>query len=137
MKILSFSKSSDIILECGKVQGKEGTNVEVRIEDVVKELVSSEKESRDLVQEAKRKSENLVNEARKNGKRLVESKIDEANELAREMMKTSKEKMRINEENILNETRQKIMSMREMYLNVKDKMINDFLNDFLEVENDG
>gem|GEM_PF-5279736 len=111
--------------------------MEVRIEDVVKELVSSEKESRDLVQEAKRKSENLVNEARKNGKRLVESKIDEANELVREMMKTSKEKMRMNEENILNETRQKIMSMREMYLNVKDKMINDFLNDFLEVENDG
>jgi vacuolar-type H+-ATPase subunit H len=108
--------------------------MKIEIEDVIKELVSSEKESRNIVQEAKQKSEEMIKEAEKKGKELVESKVDEANEMARKMLKDSEEKMRINDEKILSETRNKVMKMREAYLNAKDEIIETFISNFLEVE---
>ncbi|WP_036224532.1 hypothetical protein [Mesoaciditoga lauensis] len=106
----------------------------MEIEDIIRELVASEKESRNIVQDAKRKSEEMISKAEKEGKKLIESKTDEANEIARKMLKESEERMRINEENILSETRAQIMKMRETYLNVKDDTIESFISDFLEVE---
>ncbi len=106
----------------------------MEIEDVIRELVASEKESRNIVQDAKRKSEEMISKAEKEGKELVESKRDEANEIARKMLKESEERMRMYEENILSETRSQIMKIRETYLNVKDDTIESFISNFLEVE---
>ncbi len=102
------------------------------IETVVKELVSSEKDSRNIVQEAKNEGEKLVRKATKDGKALLESKIDEATAKAREMLKSAEERARKFEEELMDDTRRKIASMREKYMNIKGELIEKTISDFLK-----
>ncbi len=106
----------------------------MEVEDIVKELVSEEKSSRKLIDDAGEKAKEITSSAEKTGKELVDSKVKEANESARQMIGKAEEEARDRADAMKKKANREIADLKERYREIKEEMISRFLAEIVRGE---
>ncbi len=109
----------------------------MEVEDIVKELIASEKDSRNLVDEARTKAKKMIVVADKEGKTLLNSRISEAREIAKGIVEKAEAEAKTQSEKMIKKTQDEIKLIKERYTKVKDIVISEFISEIVQGKKNG
>ncbi len=104
----------------------------MEVEEIVKQLVSSEKSAREMIEAANAKSKEIISKATEEGEMTVKNKIAEANKIAKEMIDKAEAEAQSESKNIIQKSVSDVNDLKNRYAEIREEFASDFVTKFLE-----
>ncbi len=104
----------------------------MEVEDIVRELIASEKDSRNLVDSARKKAKEMISAAEKEGKALLDSKINEAEKTAKDIVEKAEIEAKTRTDNMIKKTQSEMEFLKDSYSKIKDDTISKFVSEIVK-----
>jgi vacuolar-type H+-ATPase subunit H len=109
----------------------------LEVEEIVKQLISSEKSAREIIETAKNQSKEIILKATQEGEMMVKNKISEANKVAKEMIEKAETEAQSESKEIIQKSISEVNDLKNRYSQIRETFASDFVTSFVKskVEN--
>jgi len=104
----------------------------LEVEEIIKQLVSSEKSAREIIKATKAQSKEIISKATEEGEIMVKDKIAEANRIGKEMIDKAETAAQSESKAIIQKSISEVNDLKNRYAEIREEFASDFVTQFLK-----
>ncbi|MGC8545530.1 hypothetical protein [Athalassotoga sp.] len=104
----------------------------MEVEEIVKQLISSEKSAREIIETAKNQSKEIISKVTQEGEMMVKNKISEANKVAKEMIDKAETEAQSESKEIIQKSISEVNDLKNRYAQIRETFASDFVTNFVK-----
>lgn len=104
----------------------------MEVEEIVKQLISSEKNAREIIENAKSQSKEIISKVTEDGELMIKNKIAEANKAAKEMVDKAEAEAQTESKAIIQKSISEVNDLKNRYAEIREDFATEFIANFVK-----